>query len=57
MLSRAHPGRRTDLAQLDPMILSAMNSVLTQAAVTHGLCMRNSLLDSHDGHDSTRALF
>lgn len=56
MLSRAHSGQQTDLAQLDSLILSAIDSVLTQAAVTHGLYRSNNLMDSHDRHDSIQAL-
>jgi hypothetical protein len=56
MLSRAHSGQQTDLAQLDSLILSAIDSVLTQAAVTHGLYRSNNLMDSHDRHDSIKAL-
>lgn len=39
------------------MVLSAIGSVLLENAATYVFCRRQSLLDSHDGHDSILSLF
>lgn len=56
MLVRARFRRSIGCTDLESMALSAPSSLFLEDAVTYVLCRRNSLMDSHDGHDSIRAL-
>ena len=56
MLVRAHPGTLAGCAQLWSMVLSAITFVVLEDTATYVLCC-DSLMGTHDGHDSIQALF
>lgn len=57
MLLQAHPESPAGRSHLGSEISSATASSLLEEATAYVFCRRNSLVDSHDGHDSIQALF